>query len=119
MTFTEESINGIAIDMSDEWQWMSENEISVKFYGLEDYAERFWQRQEKYPDGWIDCYAMIVVGREIYVKYVEFILVANDGTNDKCLHIDSFNEKEGHLLAKKLFDTSETGLYEMLKEGLR
>ena len=118
MTFTEERINGIAIDMDDEWQWMSENEISVKFYGLEDFAERFWERGMNYPDGWIDCYARIIVGREIYVKNIEYILVTNNDTQDRCLHIDMLSEKEGKLIARKLFDTSNDGLYQMLKEGL-
>lgn len=119
MTFSEERINEISIDLSDEWQWISANEILVKFYGLEDYAERFWQRKENCPDGWIDCYAVIVVGREIYVRYVEFILVTNNDTPDKYLQIDSFNDKEERLIAKKLFETSNNGLHEMLTESLR
>jgi hypothetical protein len=118
MVFTEESITGIAIDMGDEWQWMSENEISVKFYGLEDYAERFWEREKNCPDGWIDCYAKIVVGRDIYVKNVEFILVPNNDTNDKCLNISIVNRDEGKMIAKELFETSNDGLFELLKEGV-
>ena len=121
MTFTEESINGIAIDMSDEWQWMSENEISVKFYGLEDYAERFWQRHEKYPDGWIDCYAFIVLNEynERYVREIEFLLRTNDGTEDRYLMIKLNYNQESRMIASMLCETSNGGLVDMLKEGLR
>ena len=118
MVFTEESINEIATDMDEIWHWLSDNEISVKFYGLENYAERFWEREKNYPDGWVDCYAKIIVGRNVYVSDVEFILVPNDGINDKCLSINITDRDEGRLLAKKLFDTSDDGLYQMLKEGL-
>ena len=62
MTFTEESIKGISIDMEDEWEYMENDTVlSAKFYGLEDYAERFWQREEYFPDGWIDIYAKVVI----------------------------------------------------------
>lgn len=122
MTFTEESINGIAIDMEDDWKYdNNDTEIVCKFFGLEDFAERFFERGDKYPDGWIDCYAFIVLNEynERYVRKIEFLLRTNDGTEDRYLMVKLNYSQESRMIASMLFDTSDNGLYEMLKEDLK
>lgn len=116
MTFSEESINNIAIDMADEWEYgNNDTEINCKFYGLEDYAERWFQRGDNYPDGWLDCYAIIVLNgnNERYVRQIEFVLVTNDDTQDRYLTISMCNDREGRMIASKLYETSHGGLEQM------
>lgn len=119
MTFSEEKIKEISIDMDDEWQYMENDTVlSVKLYGLEEYAERFWQRKENYPDGWIDVYAQVVINEpnEPYVKQIEFVLITNNDTQDRYLTISFYEDMESRMIADKLFATSHGGLQQMVDD---
>lgn len=120
MTFDEERIKNIAVAMDDEWQYLDDDiGLSVMFYGLEDYPERFWQREERYPDGWVDCYAEILIdgSNKAYVRKIEFVLITNDSDNHEfCLSIIIADKKESRLLADKLFETSDGGLQQMIDD---
>lgn len=116
MTFLESDIKEISIDMHDEWQYDEDDDtVSVKFYGLEEYIERFFNMtREEYPDSWIDCYATIDRKKKI-VTQLEFDCVYNDLDLDErgigimlCPH-------EGALFYNRLVETSNGGLVEFFK----
>ena len=121
MTFSEDVIKEIAIDMEDEWLYQNDDtEISCKLYGLEDKAKELWGNyMEEFLEGWCDIYATIVIkgDSEEYVKEIEFILVTNDPTvKDKYHTEDVGYTREGRLMAEQLKKTSNGGLQWMIDE---
>ena len=116
MTFLEKDINTISIDMYDEWQYEEDdNTVSVKFYGLEEYIERFFNMtREEYPDSWIDCYATSDRKKKI-VTQLEFDCVYNDPDLDERGIGIMLCPYEGALFYNRLVDTSNGGLVEFFK----
>lgn len=121
MTFSEEVIKGIAIDMEDEWEYQNnDTEITCKLYGLEEKAKEMWgDYMEEFPDGWCDIYATIAINgtSEEYVKEIEFVLVTNDPTVEDKYHWESVGyTREGRMIAEQLKQTSNGGLQWMIDE---
>ena len=116
MTFTEDSIKKITIDMEDEWQYENDGkEINCMFHGLEDYAERFFDIKEDHPDDYVDCYATIVLDRygERYVRAIEFQFITRLDIQNRYLTINFNNCEESRMIAAKLYETSHGGLEQM------
>ena len=121
MTFSEELINEIAIDMEDEWNYQRDDtEITCKLYGLEDKAKELWgDYMQEFPEGWCDIYATIAISgdSEEFVKEIEFVLVTNDPTVKDKYHIETVGyTREGRLIAERLKETSNGGLQWMIDE---
>lgn len=116
MTFLERDIKEISIDMHDEWQYDEDDDtVSVKFYGLEEYIERFFNMtREDYTSSWIDCYAIIDKKKKI-VTQLEFVCVYNEPDLDERGIGIRLCPCEGALFYNRLVDTSNGGLVEFFK----
>lgn len=113
MTFLERDIKVISIDIHDEWQYDEDDDtVSVKFYGLEEYIERFFNMTRKeYTSSWIDCYAIIDKKKKI-VTQLEFVCVYNEPDLDERAIGIMLCPYEGTLFYSRLVDTSNGGLVE-------
>lgn len=117
MTFLESDIKEISIDMNDEWQYEEDDDtVSVKFYGLEEYIERFFNMtREEHTSSWIDCYAIIDREKKI-VTQLEFDCVYNEPDLDERGIGIMLCPYEGTLFYNRLVDTSHGGLVEFFRE---
>ncbi len=84
MTFIEENISNISVDMTDDWQYDDDGTCSVMINGLEGFACNFFQvdLDDQYPDGWVNTYVIIDPTEKKVIRVLFTLDLNSEDEND-------------------------------------
>lgn len=127
MTFTNEEISEMDVDINDDWQCPDEgsticNVMVLISDELEKRICKFfgYDYEKDMPDGWVDCYAKIDVVETTVKSMLFYVITNNDDIYDRELILEISNIPEQRAIYEQLAKESKLKRFvEMCRKDLK